>query len=81
MKGKVVGYEGNYGQTQYTLVPIPENPPTIIDKWGWEWLYLGDTDEEFIRVAKADKNGAVAINSLHHMRRDYFPFIPRLPDQ
>jgi hypothetical protein len=73
MKGKVVEYEGNYGQTQYTLVPIPENPPTIIDKWGWEWLYLGDTDEEFIRVAKADKNGLVDIATLGHMRKDYFP--------
>lgn len=73
MRGNVIEYEGNYGQTQYILVPIPENPPTITDKWGWEWLYLGIVDEDFIRVAKANKEGLVDIRSLTPMRRDYFP--------
>ena len=76
MKGKVVEYAGNYGQTQYVLVPIPKNPPTITDKWGWKWLYLGvleGFEDEFIRVAKANKEGLVDIRSLGPMRKDYFP--------
>jgi len=76
MKGKVVEYAGNYGQTQYVLVPIPKNPPTITDKWGWKWLYLGvleGFEDEFIRVAKADKNGLVDIVTLGIIRKDSFP--------
>lgn len=70
-------YKGNYGESYTEVPPIPENPPTIVDKWGWKWLYLGDTDEEFIRVAKADKNGLVDIATLGHMRRDSFPELCR----
>lgn len=66
-------YKGNYGEMYIDVPPIPENPPTIVDKWGWKWLYLGDTDEEFVRIAKADENGLVIIATLGHMRRDYFP--------
>lgn len=70
-----VAYQGNYGESYIEVPPVPENPPTIVDKWEWEWLYLGDTDEEFIRVAKADKNGLVDIATLGHMRRDSFPIL------
>ena len=66
MKGKTVKCDGSYGLHSYILLPIPENPPTIVDRWGNEWLYLGDTDEEFNRVAKADKNGLVDIATLGH---------------
>ena len=72
VKGKTVKCDGSYGLHSYTLLPIPENPPTIVDRWGNEWLYLGDADEEFNRVAKADKNGRVDIATLGHMRKDYF---------
>lgn len=74
MKGRDVIAEGYFGKEMQHLLPIPENPPTIVDKWGNEWLYLGDTFfNEFIRVAKADENGLVIIATLGHMRRDYFP--------
>lgn len=73
MKGRDVIAEGYFGKETQHLLPIPENPPTIVDKWGWKWLYLGDTDEEFVRIAKADENGLVIIATLGHMRRDYFP--------
>ena len=80
MKGKTVKCDGSYGLHSYTLLPIPENPPTIIDKWGNEWLYIGDTDEEFLRVAKADESGLVDIATLGHMNRCYFASIPRPPN-
>lgn len=73
MKSKEVKYEGNYGQDRYIILPIPENPPTITDRWGNKWLYIGETDDDFIRIAKADENGLVIIATLGHMRRDYFP--------
>lgn len=66
-------YKGNYGEMYIGVPPIPENLPTIVDKWGWEWLYLGDTDEELVRVAKADENDLVDIAALGHIRMDYFP--------
>lgn len=72
-KGKRIEYKGNYGQTHYTRKPIPEHPKTIVDKWGFEWLYLGKTDEEFARVAKPNPDGSVDIVSLGHMRYDSFP--------
>lgn len=66
-------YAGNYGQTYYTLLPIPGNPPLVKDKYGYEWLLLGDTDEEFYRVAKPLPNGEVDIATLGHKRKDSFP--------
>lgn len=73
MKGKEVEVDGYFGKEKHYILPVPENPPTIADKWGREWLYIGEIDEDFIRVAKADKNGLVDISSLGPMRRDYFP--------
>ena len=67
MKGKTVKCDGSYGLHSYTLLPIPENPPTIVDRWGNKWLYLGDTDEEILRVAKVDENGLVDIATLGHI--------------
>lgn len=73
MKGRDVIAEGYFGKETQYLLPIPENPPTIIDRRGNEWLYLGDTYfNEFIRVAKANENGLVDIATLGHIRRDYF---------
>ena len=72
MKGKEIVVDGYFGKEKHYLLPISEDPPTITNKWGFEWLYLGDTDDEFIRVAKADKNGLVDIATLGHMRKDYF---------
>ena len=73
MKGDRIEYAGNYGERYTEVPPIPVNPPTIIDRWGFAHLYLGDTNKELIRIAKPDKNGQVDIASLGHMRRDFFP--------
>ena len=57
VKGKRVAYAGNYGETYYELPPIPENPPTIVDHSGREWLYCGDIDEYTVRVAQMCPDG------------------------
>ena len=72
-KGKRVACDGSYGLNHYYLNPIPEHPKTIIDRWGFEWLYIGKLDDEFARVAKALPDGSVDKATLHHMRYDYFP--------
>lgn len=72
-KGERVEYAGNYGQTYYIRKPIPKHPRKIVDRYGWEWLYLGRIDEEMARVSKANPDGSVDIASLHAMSYDEFP--------
>ena len=70
---KTVEVDGYFGKEKHYILPIPEHPPLIKDIYGWEWLILGDTDEEFYRVAKPLPNGEVDIVTLGHKRKDSFP--------
>ena len=73
-KGKrSIDTDGYFGKEKIYLNPIPPHPKTIIDKWGNKWLYIGKTDDEFARVAKALPNGSVDIATLHHMPYAWFP--------
>ena len=70
MKGKEVIVDGYFGKEKQYLVPIPDNPPTITDRWGFDWLYLGYTDEYTLRVGKLYPDGWL---STTRKNKDHFP--------